>query len=183
MRDDSEHRAVRIDDWGFNAEWEERKRGVPVLGLFLVVLGVVLALGDLVPEVHIGTSAFFLAIGIIFIFVWARDHNHAALYAGILLTALNLAGVLADSGAIRGGGWGMLFLGLGLIWVAAVRAARGGGRGWQLLLGGGLAIWGGGEIAAYYMNLRTDNLGWPILLVLLGVFIISRAAPDWLHRR
>jgi hypothetical protein len=99
------------------------------------------------------------------------------------LTALNLAGVLADSGAIRGGGWGMLFLGLGLIWVAAVRAARGGGRGWQLLLGGGLAIWGGGEIAAYYMNLRTDNLGWPILLVLLGVFIISRTAPDWLHRR
>jgi hypothetical protein len=50
-------------------------------------------------------------------------------------------------------------------------------------LGGGLAIWGGGEIAAYYMTLRTDNLGWPILLVLLGVFIISRTAPDWLHRR
>jgi hypothetical protein len=183
MRNDSQHRAVRIDKWGFSAEWEERKRGVPVLGLFLVVLGVVLALGDLVPGVHIGTSAFFLAIGIIFIFVWARDHNHAALYAGILLTALNLASVLADAGAIRGPGWGTLFLGLGLIWVAAIRAARGGGRGWQLVVGGALLIWGGGEIAAYYLTLRTDNLGWPILLVLLGVFIISRTAPDWLHRR
>jgi hypothetical protein len=183
MRDDSRQRVVRIDNWDFNAEWEERKRGVPILGLFLVVLGVVLALGDLVPQVHIGASAFFLGIGIIFILVWARDHNHAALYAGVLLTALNLASLLSESGAIQGPGWGMLFLGLGLIWVAAVRAARGGGRGWQLLLGGALAIWGGGEIAAYYLALKTDNLGWPILLVLLGVFIISRTAPDWLHRR
>src|SRR5450759_1347828 len=115
MRNDSQHRAVRIDKWGFSAEWEERKRGVPVLGLFLVVRGVVLALGDLVPEVHIGTSAFFLAIGTIFIFVWARDHNHAALYAGVLLIALNLSSVLDDAGVIRGPGWGTLFLGLGLL--------------------------------------------------------------------
>ncbi len=183
MRDDFQHRAVRIDNWGFSAEWQERKRGVPILGLFLVVLGLVLALGDLVPSFNIGTSAFFLGIGIIFLVVWARDHNHAALYAGLLLTAINLSSVLSDAGAIRGPGWGTLFLGLGLLWVAVVRAARGGGRGWQLLVGGALLIWGGGEVAAFYLKLSTDNLGWPLALVLLGVFIISRTAPDWLHRR
>lgn len=183
MRDDSRQRAVRIDNWGFSAEWEERRRGVPMLGLFLIVLGAVWGLGELVPQAHIGTSAFFLGVGIVFLVVWVKDHNHAALYLGVLLTALALSSVLSEAGQISGPGWGTLFLGVGLLWIAAMRAARGAGRGWQLLVGGAFTIWGAGEIAAHYLRVNTDGLGWPILLILLGLFIIGRTSPDWLHRR
>jgi hypothetical protein len=170
-------KAVRIDSWGFEGSWggNRRGRGVPLLGIFLIVLGLLLAGGQLFPQAKFTTSAFFLAVGIILAIVGIRDRSDLALYVGVFVGALALSDLLSSSGVIQGSGWGRLFLGLGLMAIALIRSAAGRRLGWGLVLGGLLALWGGSEIASTNLSFSPDRLIGPLLLVLLGVYIVSRS--------
>jgi hypothetical protein len=125
------------DDWSWNRIDDDRPR-LPLIGVFLIILGAVLLLGQVVPGVRFAGSGLVVAVGIGMIALWAtRRVGVIALYAGMILTALSLPNLLRDLGVISGGnGWGTLFLGLGFIAIALLRASNRGGTGWQMIVGG-----------------------------------------------
>ena len=168
-------KAVRIDGLGFATDVSGGRGTVPLLGIFLIVFGALLAAGQLVDVAQVGASALFLALGLALLFVWLRDHSDTALYIGLFVTALALADLLSGANVVSGSGWGTLFLGIGVVATAPIRAREGKGWGWPLVLGGLLLVWGGGAIATSYMNINVDRLVGPVLLVLLWIWIVTRS--------
>jgi len=163
--------------WGWSSPEPGRRRGVPWIGVFFVLLGAGLLLEQLQPNIRIAGSAFLLALGLAFLSSWAVDRRPGSLYAGVILTALGLSNVLTDSGVVEGPGWGTLFLGVGFALIATVRASSGGGWGWQLWFGAIIAVVGAARIGAQQI-VGFPDLGrvvWPIVLVLLGLWLVIRA--------
>jgi hypothetical protein len=172
---DQQPKAVRVDSWGFETGVPGRSRTVSLFGVFLILFGTLLAAGQLFKIAQLGASALFLALGVVLLLVWLRDRSDVALYVGILVTALALSDLLTGIDVIHGPGWGALFLGIGVLAIAPIRARA--GKGWfgPLVLGGLLCLWGGGEVATSYLSIDADRLVGPALLVLLGIWIVSRS--------
>ena len=166
------------NDWGWRRLDADRPR-VPLIGLFLVVLGGLLLLRQFVPALSITFSAFVVAAGIILIALYfLRRAGVLTLYAGVILTALSLPGLLQDLNVIReGGGWGTLFLGIGFIVIALLRASSRAGTGWQMIVGIVLAALGGLQVVGRELpgSPTIDRLLWPIVLLLAGIWLISRS--------
>jgi hypothetical protein len=167
-------KAVRIDSWSFDGSWPASRPGIPMVGIFLIVLGLFLGAGQLFSQAQIGASAFFLAIGLVLVIVGIRDRSDLALYVGVFIMALALSDLLHSLNVIRGSGWGTLFLGLGVMAIALIRSTAGRRWGWALGTGILLALWGGSDVAASYANFPADRLIGPLLIVLLGVYIVTR---------
>lgn len=166
---------MRVDDWSLEGTWAGRRRSVPMVGVFLIVLGVLLAAGQFFSGVQLGVSAFFVAVGIVLILLGLRDRSDLALYAGAFVGSLSVADVLSQTGAIHGSGWGTLFLGISILAIALLRRARGARPTWSLLLGGLLALWGGSVVVTASFSLDADRLVGPLLIVLLGAWIVARS--------
>ena len=93
------------------------------------------------------------------------------LYAGAFLTALALPGTIEGlQGSDLGPGWGTLFFGLAFLFIAAVRAWRNGGVGWQAFYGTILVLIGGSQIAKPDLA----AVAWPVLLVVVGAVLLIR---------
>jgi hypothetical protein len=172
---DQPPKAVRIDSWGFEPGVPGRSRTISLFGVFLILFGSLLVAGQLFEVAQLGASALFLALGIVLLLVWLRDRSDAALYVGVFVTALALSDLLTGAGVVHGSGWGTLFLGVGVLGIMLIRTRQ--GRSWfgPLVLGGILCLWGGGEIATSTLNIDADRLVGPALLVLLGIWLVSRS--------
>jgi hypothetical protein len=168
-------KAVRVDGWSLDGSWSGSRSGISILGIFLIVLGIFLGAGQLFHEAQTGASAFFLAVGLVLVFVGIRDRSDLALYAGVFVTALALSDLLSSLALIHGSGWSTLFLGLGVIAIALIRSSAGRRWSWTLGLGGLLALWGGADVAASNLNFPTDRLIGPMLIVLLGIYVVTRS--------
>lgn len=116
-------------------------------------------------------SLLVLAIGFAFLIKWAVNRGTGSLYAGAIITALAAPGLLNAAG-IQANGLGTFSFGLAFLFIAAVRAASGGGWGWQLWFGGLLALVGGASISSP----TAGGLIVPILLVALGATLLLRGA-------
>ncbi len=165
---------VRVVHYG----WDSRddRSGISPLGLFLIIVGGLLLIQEILPGIRVLGSALIVAIGVAALIRWAVDRRTWALYAGSLLVALGLPGVLTDIGAITGPGWGTLFLGLAFLWIAVIRAVERGGWGWQLTFGAILAVIGAVQIAAREVpGVPAGQLIWPILILGAGALLILRA--------
>ena len=162
---------VRIysGSWGPD---ERRRPGLPWIGVFLVVLGGLLFVQTMVPGAWTLANTLVLAAGLASLVAWAIRGRIVALYLGAFLTALALPPEIASLGVPVGPGWGTLCFGLAFLGIAAVRAARGGGRGWQLSAGLLLILIGGAAIALP----STDGLILPAVLVALGLGLVLRGA-------
>jgi hypothetical protein len=173
-KNDQPNKAVRIDAWGFEGSWGGTRRGrrIPLLGIFLVVLGLLLVVGQLFPQAQIGASAFFLVVGAILVVTGLRDRSNLALYVGVFIVALSLSDLLTGIGLIHGYGWGTLFLGIGIVGLALIRSRTGRTWGAALAIGALLALWGGSQVATSYLSLDLDRIVVPVLIVLLGLYII-----------
>jgi hypothetical protein len=174
MNEQDQPRAVRVDGWSLDGSLPARRPRLPLVGLVLIVLGLVLAAGQLFTEAQLGASAFFLAVGFILVIVGLRDRSDLALYAGVVVTALALSDFLSSLDLIHGSGWGTLFLGLGVMAIALIRSTSGRRWGWALVIGCLLALWGASDVAASTLNFPTDRLIGPLLIVLLGLYIVTR---------
>jgi hypothetical protein len=156
---------------------EDVRRGLPWIGVFLVVFGAILLLGQAYPQAHILGSALTTAFGIALLLSWATGRGWG-LYPGLLITAYSLPGLLIDIGVLpAGSGYGTFLFGVGLLVVAAMRWSARRQWGWQLVVGAILALAGGSEIASRLWP-GFPGLGellLPIVLVVLGVLIITRA--------
>lgn len=156
---------------------EDVRRGLPWIGVFLVVFGAILLLGQAYPDAHILGSALTTALGVALLASWATGRGWG-LYPGLLITAYSLPSLLVDLGALpAGSGYGTFLFGVGLLGVAAMRWRARRTWGWQLIVGGILALAGGSDIATRLWP-GFPGLGvlvGPILLVAIGLFIIARA--------
>jgi uncharacterized membrane protein HdeD (DUF308 family) len=92
------------------------------------------------------------------------------LYAGAFLTAAAVPGAVEGLGYALGEGWGTFFFGLAFLFVAAVRAWRGGGWGWQALFGAVLVVVGASRFAV--PDLAAIAL--PAILVAIGLLLLFR---------
>jgi hypothetical protein len=156
--------------WVHSWEWgpdQTRRPGLPWIGIFLLVFGGLLLVQQLYPDAKAFGSLLVLAIGLAFLIRWAMTRGTGSLYAGAIITALAVPGALTEAGLAREG-LGTLSLGVAFLFIAAVRAASGGGIGWQAWFGGLLALLGG-------VNLVTPEVGGlivPGILIALGVALV-----------
>ena len=168
-------RDVRADGpvWIYGWSWgpdEQRRPGLPWVGVFLIVFGALLLVERALPDYQRLGNVAVLAAGLASLVVWLLRRGTVALYAGAFLTALALPGTVEALGQPLGPGWGMLFFGLAFLFVAAVRAWRGGGVGWQALYGGILVVIAGSEI----VQPDLAGLAWPLVLVGIGLLLLIR---------
>lgn len=154
----------------YSWEWgpgSAKRPGLPWIGIFLLVFGVLLVLQQVYPEFEAIGSVFFLAVGLAFLIKWAIDRGTGSLYGGALITALAAPGVINAAG-FDADGLGTFCFGIAFLFIAAVRATGGGGLGWQAVFGGLLVLLGGA-------NMLTPEIGGlllPILLIGLGAVLV-----------
>jgi hypothetical protein len=164
--------AVRVYRYQWGAD-EQRRPGLPWVGVFLLVFGGLLLLERFVPAFRFAGSAFVLAVGIVFLARWFVERKTGSLYAGAIITALALPNTLEALGVAGGPGLGMVCLGLAFLFIALVRWTSSGGIGWQAWFGGILGVYG-------LTRLAIPDVGQvivPALLVVVGVLILLRGTP------
>ncbi|MEX1168980.1 MAG: hypothetical protein WEE50_02435 [Chloroflexota bacterium] len=159
---------ARVHHWEWGPD-DSRRPGLPWIGIFLLVFGGLLLVQQIVPELESVGSILVLAIGLAFLVKWAIDRGTGSLYAGAIITALATPGVLNAAG-VEADGLGTFSLGIAFLFIAAVRAASGGGWGWQAWFGGLLALIGGVNISSP----TAGGLIVPVLLVTLGAALLLR---------
>lgn len=175
------------DQWGWNRIDADRPR-LPLIGVFLVLFGGLLLLGQFFPGARLVGSGLVVAAGLALVAAWAvKRTGVVGLYAGVILTALSLPNLLRDLGLIgEGGGWGTLLLGLGFIAIALVRASDRGGTGWQMIVGIVLTLLGGIQVFARQLpgSPTIEGLLWPAVILLAGIWLIARSRqPGGVNRR
>jgi hypothetical protein len=161
---------ARVYQWEWGPD-DARRPGLPWIGIFLLVFGALLLLQQAFPQFRSAGSVVVLAIGLAFLVKWAIDRGTGSLYAGAIITALAVPGLLNAAG-IEADGLSTFSFGVAFLFIAAVRATSGGGWGWQLWFGGLLALVGaisiaGGSFGGYVL---------PLALVALGIALILRGA-------
>lgn len=157
----------------YGVQWgpdERRRPGLPWIGVFLIIFGALLILERTFPDYRNLGNVTVLAAGLASLVVWAIRRGTLALYAGAFLIALATPGTLEGLGAGVGPGWGTLSFGIALLFIALVRASRGGGWGWQAFWGLILGLLGGSQVV---VGTAVDIL-LPTVLVLLGVLLLAR---------
>jgi hypothetical protein len=159
---------ARIHQWDWGPDGS-RRPGLPWIGIFLLVFGGLLLVQRVYPELESLGSLLVLAIGLAFLVKWAVDRGSGSLYAGAIITALAAPGLLNAAG-VQANGLSTFSFGIAFLFIAAVRAATGGGWGWQLWFGGLLALVGGVNISSP----TAGGLVVPILLVALGAALLLR---------
>ena len=167
----------RIYHWEWGPDGT-RRPGLPWIGIFLLVFGGLLLVQQAYPQFESLGSVLVLAIGLAFLVKWAIDRGTGSLYAGSIITALAAPGLLNAAG-IEAEGLTTFSLGVAFLFIAAVRAATGGGWGWQLWFGGLLALIGGVTIGSP----AAGGLVVPALLIALGAALLIRDAGRGLRPR
>jgi hypothetical protein len=160
---------VRSYGWQWGRD-EDRQPELPWIGIFLVVLGGLLLLDRALPEYVTLGNVVVLAAGLAFLLLWTVRRGTFPLYAGAFLTAASIPGLLEGLGIFVGEGFGTLCYGLAFLFIAAVRLSRGGGIGWQALIGALLAALGASQLALP----DAASLVFPALLVVLGIILLTR---------
>lgn len=160
---------VRRYGWEWGRE-EDRQPQLPWIGIFLLIFGGLLLVDRAMPQLLVASNLLVLAAGLAFLIVWLLRKGTFALYAGSFLTASAIPGLVRSLGVAVGSGFGTFCFGLAFLFVALVRVTRGGGVGWQAIIGIILVALGGAELAL--PNLASLIL--PILLVAVGVVLLTR---------
>jgi hypothetical protein len=160
---------VRSYGWQWGRD-EDRQPELPWIGIFLVVLGGLLLLDRALPEYVTLGNVVVLAAGLAFLLLWTVRRGTFPLYAGAFLTAAAIPGLLEGLGVFVGEGFGTLCYGIAFLFIAGVRMSRGGGFGWQALIGVLLAALGASQLALP----DAASLVLPALLVVLGIILLTR---------
>src|SRR3954452_11944247 len=102
---------VRVYGWTWGPD-EQRRPGLPWVGVFLIVFGALLLIERALPAYRRLGDVAVLAAGVASLVVWVMRRGTVALYAGAFLTAAALPGTIEALGQPLTPGWGTLFFGL-----------------------------------------------------------------------
>jgi hypothetical protein len=160
---------MRAYTWEWGREDDRRPR-LPWIGIFLIVYGALLLIDKLGPQYLREANLLVLAAGLAFIILWLVRRGTFALYAGAFLTASAVPGLIKSLGYTAGTGLGTLCYGVAFLFIALVRVSRGGGIGWQAVIGIILVALGGSELALP----DAAGLVLPVLLVAVGLLLLTR---------
>lgn len=164
---------VRAYGWEWGRE-DDRRPQLPWIGVFLVIFGGLLLIDRQLPQALLASNLIVLAAGLAFLILWLLRRGTFSLYAGAFLTASAIPGLVEGIGYNSPNGLGTLCYGLALLFIALVRFQRGGGIGWQALLGAVLVALGGSQLA---LPALAETL-LPIALVILGLVLLTRNRSD-----
>ena len=159
---------VRVYGWQWGRE-EDRRPKLPWIGVFLVVFGILLLVDQALPDYFTATNLVVLAAGLAFMIIWLLRRSTFALYAGAFLSASAIPGVLQTLNYAPPAGLGTLSYGVAFLFIALVRATRGGGIGWQAVIGIILVALGTSELALPGLTAYIV----PILLLVVGVMLLT----------
>jgi hypothetical protein len=159
-------------EWSNVAGPAGSRRSLPWIGILLLVLGGLLLLRLALPGYATAGSLVVLAVGLALLVKWALDRSVLALYAGAVITALGLPDILAAAGIASGPGLGTMLVGIAFLAIAGIRAASGGGVGWQAYLGLLLALVGGAQVVVPTLG----GLVLPALIVIGGLYLVTRSS-------
>jgi hypothetical protein len=160
---------IRVYGWDWGRD-EDRRPQIPWIGVFLLILGGLLIFEQLAPQYRDLGNVVVLAAGLAFLVVWLLRRSTFSLYAGSLLTAAAVPGLVEGITQSAFPGLGTVSYGVAFLFIALVRGASRGGWGWQLVVGLVLVAVGASEMALPDLA----DLTLPILLVILGVVLITR---------
>ena len=160
---------VRSYGWQWGRD-DDRQPELPWIGIFLVVLGGLLLLDRALPEYVSLGNVIVLAAGLAFLLLWLVRRSTFALYAGAFLTAAAVPNLVESLLARELDGLGTLSYGVAFLFIGAVRMSRGGGIGWQVMIGVLLAALGVSQLALP----DAASLVFPALLVGLGIILLTR---------
>jgi hypothetical protein len=166
---------VRMISWSFSSASAGRL-GLWI-GLGLVAFGGYLVLAEFVPGVAALGSLLLVVAGAAL--VWSHLAGRAggwALNGGAVIAGFGAARLVADLATLPAGGWGTLGAGLALLAIAARRALRREGVGWQAWIGGALVLFGGwGVLGTVIPGFPTlGDLIVPLVLLLVGATVLRR---------
>lgn len=147
------------------------------IGVGLLAIGIYLVLEQFVPAVRIlGSLGLALAGGVLLVWVATGRAGGWALNAGAVLAGYGAFRFAAELAGLQTVGWGTLGAGMALLVLAALRARRSRGLGWQAWVGAFFVVWGGwgalGSVIPGFPSL--GDLLVPGLVVLAGLVILRR---------
>jgi hypothetical protein len=160
---------MRAYTWEWGRE-EDRRPRLPWIGIFLIVYGALLLVDRLLPAYLQQANLLVLAAGLAFLILWLLRRGTFALYAGAFLTASAVPGLIKSFGYTAGTGLGTLCYGVAFLFISLIRASRGGGIGWQAVIGVILVALGASEMALP----DAASLVLPVLLVAFGLVLLTR---------
>jgi len=160
---------IRVYGWNWGRD-EDTRPQIPWIGVFLLILGGLLILDRLSPAYRDVGDVVVLAAGLASLVVWLLRRSTFALYAGAILTAAAVPGLVETATSSTLPGFGSVCYGAAFLFIALVRGATGGGWGWQLILGVVLVALGASEMALPDLA----DVALPLLLVVLGVALLTR---------
>jgi hypothetical protein len=156
--------------WSFDGGRER----LPWIGIFLVAFGAALLVGQVTTPLSAGTLLLD-AFAVTFLLTWLVNGARGALLPTLIFTALGAAASLSDLAVISGGGWGTFFLGVAFAVAWLLGRAWGGGYGWTAGIAVVFLVLGGIQIAGRIPGWPDLGRLWPLLIVLLGAWLIWRA--------
>ena len=163
--------------WG----WDSRRRGFPLLGVLLVLIGIGLLLQYAFPAVSIGTL-ILLAIGLAFLAAWLIGRSWFAMVPGYLLLALGVGELLEDMAVFRPAHQdvpGLASTALAVGFVAIFVTARLAGRHWTWPIWAAaiFSLIGIAQLSAF-VALPQFGAVVPVLIIVLGIVVLL----DWQRR-
>jgi hypothetical protein len=168
-------------DW-WSGSWDSRRRGFPLLGVLLVLVGVGLLLQYMYPTVGIGTL-ILLAIGLAFLAAWLVGRSWLSMVPGVLLVALGVAQLLEDLAVFRPAhqdvpGLAATSLAIGFVIIWAIAGLAGRRWQWPLWAAAIFAVIGVAQLSTF---VTVPELGAivPVLIIVLGLIMLF----EWRRER
>ena len=167
----------------------DNKKVIPFGGILLVLAGIFLLLQQFVT-IELSGGLFFAVLGLFFILWGSSQRKAGLLIPGGILTGLSIGVFLVeDSCTIPErfeGGFFLLSLAAGFALITILSRIFTSERNWwALIVGGALALVGGGVLILEMPNSNAlksvveavfnfSNYLWPLVLVAIGIWIIVR---------
>jgi hypothetical protein len=159
--------------------WASRGRGLPWLGILLVLVGLALLAQYLVPALSAGTLVL-LAIGLAFIAGWLIGGSWFSMIPGVLIGALGVAELIEDLALLGPAGQDVpglastaLAAGFLVIWAAGRLAGR--GSSWPLWGAALFGLIGIAQLSGPLIGIPLLNVVWPLLIIGVGVVLLLNA--------
>lgn len=157
----------------------EGRNGRATAGTILVVLGLVLLADQLVADFR--GELWQLVLGGLFVAGYFQRRAYGLLIPGCILLGLSL-GDLTQGSLFQLGDTDSIGLGLGFIAIYAIDTLyRGNSHWWPLIPGIILVVTGAAQGSRQIQDML--RVGWPVLLILIGLIVLAGAFRSTQKRR